>query len=150
MPGKLRFYVQAKDKDGEELDSHGSKKEPAELKIVSRTEEEPPSYPGQPAPTKCMEASACPEDMIGTPACPGTGGAGKTVACGICHGDTLKGVADVPKLAGLHPVYLVRQLCNFQTGTSNGASAALMKKVDANLTEDDMIAIAAYASAQTP
>jgi cytochrome c553 len=47
-------------------------------------------------------------------------------------------------------VYLVRQLCNFQSGTSNGASAALMKKVVANMTEDDMIAIAAYAAAQKP
>lgn len=72
--GKLKFYVQAKDKDGEELDSHGSKKQPAEIAIVSRTEEEPPSYPGQPPPQKCMEAGACPDDMIGTPACPGTGG----------------------------------------------------------------------------
>jgi cytochrome c553 len=77
-----------------------------------------------------------------------TGGGGKTIACGICHGDTLKGLADVPRLAGLHPVYIVRQLCNFQTGASNGASAALMKKVVANLTENDMIAIAAYAAAQ--
>ena len=79
-----------------------------------------------------------------------SGGGGKTIACGICHGDTLKGQADVPRLAGLHPVYLVRQLCNFQTGASNGSSAALMKKVVANMTEDDMIAIAAYAAAQKP
>jgi hypothetical protein len=73
--GKLKFYVQAKDKDGEELDSHGNKKQPAEISIVSRTEEEPPSYPGKPAPPKCMDASGCPDDMIGTPACPGTGSA---------------------------------------------------------------------------
>jgi len=71
--GKLKFYVQAKDKDGEELDSHGNKKQPVEINIVSKTDEEPPSYPGQSAPPKCMEASSCPEDMIGTPACPGTG-----------------------------------------------------------------------------
>ena len=77
-----------------------------------------------------------------------TGGGGKTIACGVCHGDALQGLADVPRLAGLHPVYVVRQLCNFQSGTSNGASAALMKKVVANLSEDDMIAIAAYAAAQ--
>ncbi|HEX3594379.1 MAG TPA: hypothetical protein VHU80_04735, partial [Polyangiaceae bacterium] len=72
--GKLRFYVQAKDKDGEELDSFGSKKQPAEIKIVSKTSEDPPAYPGQPAPAKCMSASECPEEMVGTPACP-TGGA---------------------------------------------------------------------------
>jgi hypothetical protein len=70
--GQLRYYVQAKDKDGGDLDNHGTKTEPAEISIVSTTSEEPPSYPGQPAPAKCMEASGCPDDMIGTPACPGT------------------------------------------------------------------------------
>jgi hypothetical protein len=75
--GKLKFYVQAKDKDGEELDAHGNKKEPAEISIVAHTEEEPPSYPGETAPAKCMEASACPDDMIGTPACPGTAKKGR-------------------------------------------------------------------------
>jgi hypothetical protein len=75
VPGKLRFYVQAKDKDGEELDNYGTKKETAEISIVSRTEEEPPSYPGQPPPQKCMEKASCPPEMLGTPACPGTGNA---------------------------------------------------------------------------
>ncbi len=74
VAGKLRFYVQAKDKDGEELDSFGSKKQPADIKIVSKTDEDPPAYPGQPAPAKCMAAGECPEEMVGTPACP-TGGA---------------------------------------------------------------------------
>jgi hypothetical protein len=74
VAGKMRFYVQAKDKDGEELDNYGTKKEPAEISIVSRTDEEPPSYPGQAAPQKCMEKSSCPPEMLGTPACPGTGG----------------------------------------------------------------------------
>ena len=78
-----------------------------------------------------------------------TGGGGKTVACGVCHGDKLQGKGDTPRLAGLHPVYLVRQICNFQSGASNGASAAVMKGVVAKLTEDDMIAIAAYAAAQS-
>jgi hypothetical protein len=70
VPGKLRFYVQAKDKDGEELDSFGNKKQPSELKIVSKTDEDPPAYPGQQPPQKCMSASECPEEMVGTPACP--------------------------------------------------------------------------------
>lgn len=76
VAGKMRFYVQAKDKDGEELDNYGTKKEPAEISIVSRTDEEPPSYPGQAAPAKCMEKASCPPEMLGTPACPGTGGGG--------------------------------------------------------------------------
>ena len=79
-----------------------------------------------------------------------TGGSGKTIACGICHGDNLGGIGDVPRIAGLHPIYIVRQLYNFQNGTSAGTSAALMKKVVANLTEDDMLALAAYAASVAP
>ena len=75
---------------------------------------------------------------------------GRTITCTICHGDGLKGLGDVPRLAGLHPIYIVRQLSNFQTGASNGTSAQLMKKVVANLTEEDMISLAAYAASLEP
>jgi len=78
------------------------------------------------------------------------GGAGKTIACTICHGDNLKGLGDVPRIAGLHPIYIVRQLYSFQGNDYSGTSAALMKKVVAKLTEDDMIAIAAYAASLAP
>jgi hypothetical protein len=71
--GKIRFYVVAKDKENKELDSFGTKDQPTEIAIVAATPEDPPSYPGQPAPEKCADAGACPDDMIGTPACPGTG-----------------------------------------------------------------------------
>ena len=79
-----------------------------------------------------------------------TGGSGKTIACTICHGEDLKGLGDVPRIAGLHPIYIVRQLCGFQGNSYTGTSAALMKKVVANLNEDDMIALAAYASSLAP
>ena len=72
------------------------------------------------------------------------GGNGKTVACAICHGDNFQGLANVPRLAGIHPVYLFRQLYIFKNGDRNGISAQLMKKAAANLTEDDMLAISAY------
>jgi cytochrome c553 len=75
-----------------------------------------------------------------------TGGAGKTIACGICHGDSLEGLGDVPRIAGLHPAYVARQLYAFQTGTNHSVSSALMKKVVANLTADDILAISAYAA----
>jgi cytochrome c553 len=77
-----------------------------------------------------------------------TGGNNKTIACAICHGDSLEGLGDVPRLAGLHPAYVARQLYAFQTGTNHSVSSALMKKVVANLTPDDILAIAAYAAAQ--
>jgi len=79
-----------------------------------------------------------------------TGGSGKSIACSICHGDDLKGLGDVPRIAGLHPVYIVRQLYAFQGPEYTGTSAALMRKVVAKLTEDDMIAIAAYAASLAP
>ncbi len=77
-------------------------------------------------------------------------GANKTVACAICHGDGLKGLGDIPRLAGIHPIYLMRQLYNFQTGANMSTAAEQMKKVVEKLTEDDMIAISAYAASLNP
>jgi len=79
-----------------------------------------------------------------------TGGSGRTIACNICHGDGLQGLGDVPRIAGLHPIYIVRQLYQFKGDDYSGTSAALMKKVVANVTEDDMLAIAAYAASLAP
>jgi cytochrome c553 len=73
------------------------------------------------------------------------GGNGKTLDCTICHGEGLKGTGDVPRLANVHPIYLVRQLYNFQTGANNSAGAQLMKRVVANLSDEDIVALSAYA-----
>jgi cytochrome c553 len=78
------------------------------------------------------------------------GGGGKTVACGTCHGPTLQGLGEVPAIAGRHPNYIVRQLWNIQSGDRGGPSAAQMKPVVEKLTNDDMLAIAAYVASQTP
>src|SRR6185503_2777627 len=75
---------------------------------------------------------------------------GKTTACTTCHGLDLMGVADVPPIAGRSPSYMVRQMWDMQQGTRNGASAMLMKLVVANLTEDDLVAIAAYVASRFP
>jgi cytochrome c553 len=79
-----------------------------------------------------------------------TGGSGKTIQCAICHGDDLKGLGEVPRLAGLQPVYVARQLICLQNGSSAGTAAALMKKVVAKLSEDDIIAISAYVGSLPP
>ena len=79
-----------------------------------------------------------------------TGGSGKTVECAICHGDALTGLGEVPRIAGLQPVYIARQLITIKNGTSNGTNVALMKKAVANLTEDDIIAISAYLGTLPP
>jgi cytochrome c553 len=79
-----------------------------------------------------------------------TGASGKTIQCAICHGDTLTGLGEVPRIAGLQPVYIARQLITMQNGTSAGANAALMKKPVAKLSEDDIIAISAYLGSLPP
>jgi cytochrome c553 len=74
----------------------------------------------------------------------------KTVPCAICHGEDLKGLGEVPRLAGQQPLYIARQLFDMQYGSSAGKQAALMKPVVANLSEDDIIAIAAYLGSLPP
>jgi cytochrome c553 len=79
-----------------------------------------------------------------------TGNGGKTIACGICHGRTLQGLGEVPAIAGRHPNYIVRQLWNMQNGERVGTSAALMQQVVEKLSNDDMLAIAAYVASLPP
>ena len=75
---------------------------------------------------------------------------GSTTPCGICHGPELKGVAAIPGLAGRSPIYMVRQIYDMQHAVRQGLWSELMKPVVANLTEEDMIAIAAYAASRVP
>jgi len=77
-------------------------------------------------------------------------GGGKTIQCSICHGENLLGLGEVPRIAGLHPIYIVRQLYNFKDGDRGGNSAALMKGVVANLNDEDILDLAAYVSSKNP
>ena len=79
-----------------------------------------------------------------------TTGGGKTTRCSVCHGADLKGLGPVPGIAGRSPSYTVRQLFDTQRGTRKGVWADLMKPVVANLTNDDMLAIAAYTASRVP
>jgi cytochrome c553 len=79
-----------------------------------------------------------------------TTGGGKTISCNVCHGDGLKGFGDIPKLAGLHPTYIARQLFNFKAGTNKSAQALQMQMVVANMNADDILNIAAYAASLAP
>jgi cytochrome c553 len=72
----------------------------------------------------------------------GTGG--KTLQCLICHGDGLRGVGNIPRIAGQHPIFIFRQLRGFKGGANNGPEAQLMKPVVARLTDSDMVDLAAY------
>ena len=80
-------------------------------------------------------------------------GDGKTIQCATCHGSDLMGMEQpspngnsisVPGLAGRSPSYIVRQLYDMQHGLRHGEWTNQMKPVVANLSSDDMLAIAAY------
>ena len=79
-----------------------------------------------------------------------TGGAGKTIACAICHGPDLRGLGPVPGLAGRSPSYIVRQLYDMQHGVRKGLWTELMLPVVAQLSEADMVALAAYTASLAP
>lgn len=78
-----------------------------------------------------------------------TWGAGKQ-ACASCHGRDLRGVGNVPPLAGRSPTYIVRQLNDFRTGARHGSKADLMKPVVASMRNEDMIALAAFLGSRQP
>jgi cytochrome c553 len=77
-------------------------------------------------------------------------GAGKTIPCAICHGAGLKGLGEVPNIAGRSPGNIARQIYYFQTGERGGTSAALMKAVVEKLDAEDVIAISAYVASLAP
>src|SRR5260221_7002906 len=78
------------------------------------------------------------------------GGSGQTLPCAICHGATLKGLGEVPGIAGRPPIYTVRPLNDMQNGNRTGSLAELMKAVVAKLTIEDMVAIAPYLGSLEP
>jgi cytochrome c553 len=78
------------------------------------------------------------------------GGDGRTIACTICHGDDLRGLADVPGIAGMHSIYIARQLHLFKNGERAGIGAELMEKPVERLDDGDIVAIAAYLGSLEP
>jgi cytochrome c553 len=77
-------------------------------------------------------------------------GGGKTIPCATCHGPQLKGVDNVPRLAGMHPIYIARQLYRFRDGTRNGAQAVMMKPVAQGLSDEDIVNLSAYLGSLAP
>jgi cytochrome c553 len=70
-------------------------------------------------------------------------GRGATLAhqCAICHGPTGVSRADSPNLAGEYPSVVYKELMDFKTGARVNA---VMTPFAANLTEQDMVDLAAY------
>jgi len=65
-------------------------------------------------------------------------------ACAACHGWDYNGTTIAPPLAGRSPTYLARQLVNYRSGARHDDQAAAMHAVAAHLTDQDVIALAAY------
>ena len=76
--------------------------------------------------------------------------AGRTIRCEICHGRELKGLGAVPGIAGRSPSYTARQLYDMQHGARTGLGAELMKAVVVNLSDEDILSIAAYTASRVP
>jgi len=77
-----------------------------------------------------------------------TGGNGKTVACGACHGADLLGLGPEPAIAGRSPSMLARQMWDMKQGTRKGLWSDLMKPVVQNLTNEDLVNILAYTASR--
>ena len=78
------------------------------------------------------------------------GGAGRTVRCANCHGGDLRGTGAIPGIAGRSPSYMARQLNDMRRGVRHGVGADRMMGTVARITEDDVVAIAAYAASLAP
>ena len=70
--------------------------------------------------------------------------------CGTCHGAEFKGKGDVPRLAGQHSVYLIRQLKDMQTGARKDKNVAVMKPIVAKLSDREIVAVSAYLASKNP
>ena len=70
--------------------------------------------------------------------------------CDTCHGADFKGKGDVPRLAGQHSVYLIRQLKDMQTGARKNKNVAAMKPIAAKLSDAEIVAVSAYLASKTP
>ncbi len=79
-----------------------------------------------------------------------TAGDDGTTACVACHGEGLRGVANIPPLAGRSPTYLLRQLVKFRLGRRGGPAAAPMQQEVSRLSLGDMIAVVAYSASLPP
>lgn len=77
-----------------------------------------------------------------------TTGGGKTIQCGLCHGPDLKGLGDIPGIAGRTASYTMRQLWDIKQGTRKSAGA--MEPVVQSLSSEDMLNISAYLASITP
>lgn len=72
-------------------------------------------------------------------------GKAKSAVCAACHGMDGNSVNPIwPDLAGQNARYLLQQLKDIKTGKSSGRENPVMQPIVANLTDQDMVDLAAY------
>jgi cytochrome c553 len=77
-------------------------------------------------------------------------GGGKTLPCTTCHGADLRGIGEIPPIAGRGPSNTARQLYNMKFGARAAPEMLLMKEVVKNLTDEDIVNIVAYTASLKP
>ncbi|MBI3206724.1 MAG: hypothetical protein HYZ29_34635 [Myxococcales bacterium] len=55
--GTVRFYVRARDENGDPAGTFGKKNDPVKIRIVRESEEEPPAFPDKEPPKRCPRSS---------------------------------------------------------------------------------------------
>ena len=74
-----------------------------------------------------------------------------TTICAACHAaDGNSGIAMYPKLAAQHTGYIYRQTLDIKEGKRTHGSAAVMKPMVMNLSEQDILNVSSFYSKQQP
>jgi len=73
-------------------------------------------------------------------------GSATVAACIGCHLPNASGAPSYPRLAGQRQSYIVQQLKSFKQGARTNDRARVMRNIAANLSDEDMAAVAEYLS----
>ncbi len=71
-------------------------------------------------------------------------------SCRSCHGPELRGLGDIPPLAGRSAPYLARMLWDIKSGARRGSTVAPMQTPAGGLTEQNIVDITAYLASLRP
>ncbi|MCC6668427.1 MAG: hypothetical protein IT375_32080 [Polyangiaceae bacterium] len=103
--GTVRFYVRARDENGDPAGTFGKKNDPVKIRIVRDSEEEPPAFPDKEPPKRCPRAGDDEQEEAGA-ACETSDDCDTGQSCedGACRGTKKKKPAGKARSAwfGLH------------------------------------------------